>query len=352
VRLCQKARVHKMKKKPFYFVLVLFVTALYLVTAASPAFGLKTLKFSNHLPTSHMVSKALAKTANQINGRTDGEIKIKILASTGFYEKNSSFNAVAIGDIDMAFCRLSSQCVRVPVFEIVGLPYAFPSLDAIFKKCRDGLDDFLDKEANKFGVKIITVGYAHYAHFFTKNRALLSPAAYKGLRFQANHGIIFDVIMTLGGTPVSMPAADVYSALEQGGLDGHVGSVSDVIGQKIYTFEKHGIISPLNIGPVHVIANLKTWDKLSSAQQRTINQSLDEMADGLRAMFRKAALEDGLRRLRQNGMKIHIQCAEEMDPFRYAIEPLYDRYREKTGKKGKQALNLILFNPFSSQKIP
>ena len=88
----------------------------------------------------------------------------------GFYEKNNSFNAVAIGDIDMAFCRLSSQSGRAPVFEIVGLPYAFPSLHAIFEKCRDGLDDFLDKEANKFGVKIITVGYAHYAHFFTRNR--------------------------------------------------------------------------------------------------------------------------------------------------------------------------------------
>jgi C4-dicarboxylate-binding protein DctP len=158
--------------------------------------------------------------------------------------------------------------------------------------------------------------------------------------------------MALGGTPVSMAAADVYSGLEQGGLDGHVGSVSDVIGKKFYTLEKHGIISPLNIGPIHVVANLKTWDKLSSFQQRTINQSLEEMADGLHAKFRKAALKDGVKRLRQNGMNIHIQGAEEMDPFRYAIEPLYDRYREKTGKKGRQALNLILFNPFSFHKIP
>ena len=299
-----------------------------------------------------MVSKALAKTANQIDRRTDGEIKTKISDATGLYEKSSRFNAVAMGDIDMAFCRLSNQRAGVPVFEIVGLPYAFPSLDAIFKKCREGLDDFLDKEANKFGVKIITVGYAHYAHFFTKNRALLSPAAYKGLCFHAKPGTIFDVITVLGATLVSMPAADFYSALKQGDLDGHVGSVSDVIGKKFYTVEKYGIISPLNIGPVHVIANLKTWNRLSSVQQRTINQSFEEMTDGLHAMFRKATLEDGIRRLRQNGMKIHIQCAEEMDPFRYAIEPLYDRYREKTGKKGKQALNLILFDPFSLQKIP
>jgi len=341
-----------MKKKAFYVVPVRFVTALYLVGVASPAFGLTTLTFSNHLPTSHMVSKALQETANVIDRRTDGEIKIKISDATALYEKNSSFKAVAMGETDMAFCRLSSQRDEVPVFEIVGLPYAFPSLDAIYKRCREGLDDFLDKEANKFGVKVVTVGYAHYAHFFARNRTLLNPAAYKGLRIHAQQGTIFDVIMALGGTLVSMPAADVYSALEQGGLDGHIGSISDVIGKKLYTVEKYGIISPLNIGPVHVITNLKTWDKLSADQQRTINQSLEEMTDGLRTMFRKAALEDELSRLRQNGMKIHIQCAEEMDPFRYAIEPLYDRYREKTGKKGKQALNLILFNPFSFQKIP
>jgi TRAP-type C4-dicarboxylate transport system substrate-binding protein len=132
---------------------------------------------------------------------------------------------------------------------------------------------------------------------------------------------IADLIKTLNGTPIMMPISEVYTALQQDRVDGHLGTPAMTLHSKFYDLEKYGFISPPGIRPVHVIANLNSWNNLSSAQQRIIEQGFNEMADDLMIALRKGTLGNGVSTLRQLGMKIHIQSAEEMDPLRYAMAP-------------------------------
>lgn len=340
------------KDRSLTFIRISFVMIIILMTIISPVWGDATLRFSNYLPIEDSVSKALNVTVREIAAKTNGEIKIKIYPSSQLFESAENFDAVADGSIDMAFARLYEEDDRVPVFGVLGLPYAFYSLKAVMDHCRGGLDNFLDKEANTMGVKIVCVGFIDYVQCFYKNKPLLKPTDYKNVRLGIPSENIAIAIKTLGGISIMIPTSDIYKALQRDVVDGHMGTIDLTIQEKLYDFEKYGFISPLGIRPVHVIASLNTWNKLSSTQQKIIKQSFDEMADNWLAVFRKNILGDSLRRLKQHGMKIHIQSAEEMDPLRYAVTPLYDEYFKKAGKKGKQTMNMILFNPFKPKIIP
>jgi C4-dicarboxylate-binding protein DctP len=329
-----------MKRKNLMFV-VSFVAILGLVIAASPVLGATTFKFSSYLPIVDPAAKALEAKTKEIEEKTNGDIQIKIYPSSQLFKITENFDAVAEGAIDMAFNGLFGEEGKVSLFGVLGLPYVASSLEAVMESCRGGLDAFLDKEAHKVGVKIVSVGFANYAQCFTKNKPLLTPADYKGVRIRVYPGNIGDVIKTLGGAPVMMPTSDVYTALQRGVVDGHVGTVATTIRRKFYESEKYGVIGPLSISPVHVIANLKTWNKLSSAQQQIIKQSLNEMADELLDVFKKETLESGPAALRQQGMEIHIQTVEEMAKFKNNLKPVYDQYLERAGAKGKQALGMM-----------
>jgi TRAP-type C4-dicarboxylate transport system substrate-binding protein len=330
-----------MKKKTVFQVCMVFAAIFSFALMTPATFGATQLKFSSYLPITHPASKALDAWAKEIESKSNGDITIKIFPASQLYKITEAFDAVSEGAVDLAFNGLFGERGKNPAFAVLDLPYAFSSFEAIHDSCRQGLNDLLDKEANKLGVKVISTAFGDYAQPFTTKKLLKMPDDFKGVRLRVFPGSVGEAVKILGGASVMMPTSDVYTALQRGVVDGHFGTVSSTKSRKFYEVEKFGTIGPFVTAPIHVIGNLKMWESLSPAQQQLMIQSLNEMEDKLLLVLKNITLVTGPEDLRKFGMEIHVQTPEEIAIFRDALKPMYDMYVKDAGAVGQKALNLI-----------
>lgn len=318
---------------------IVFCFSLTIPSGAS-AKAAKVLTFSSYLPITHEASKALDTAAKEIAAKSNGKISLKIFPASQLYNIMQTFDAVSEGAVDMGFNGLFGENRKNPVLGATGLPYVFPSFDATMKSCRGGLDDFMDKEANKLGVKVVAVAFTDYAQWFTVKKPFLKPEDFKGAQLRTFPGYVIDAAKTLGAAPVKLPTSEIYTSLQRGIVDGHIGTVESAIRGKFYEVEKYAVIGPFSIAPIHVIANLKAWNGLTKSEQRLITKTFEDMADKLVAIFKEKTLVSGPAELKKNGVTVHIQTPAEIAAFKKALQPVYDKYLKDAGPMGKKALEL------------
>ena len=82
-----------------------------------------------------------------------------------------------------------------------------------------------------------------------------------------------DVVEALGGTPITTPPGEVYTALERGVADGYgwpITGIFDLGWEKVTKFRME---PPFYSVEVNVLVNLDTWRSLNDAQRRLLNEA-------------------------------------------------------------------------------
>ena len=82
-----------------------------------------------------------------------------------------------------------------------------------------------------------------------------------------------DVVEALGGTPITTPPGEVYTALERGVVDGYgwpITGIFDLGWEKVTKFRME---PPFYSVEVNVLVNLDTWRSLNDAQRRLLNDT-------------------------------------------------------------------------------
>ena len=99
--------------------------------------------------------------------------------------------------------------------------------------------------------------------------ALTNPAAFKGRKIRvAQSKVIAATITALGAKPVALPIGDVFTALENGSVNGMEADL-DLIATNKYYEVADVVTQDVNLWPfpAAVVINKAAWDKLSSDQQ-------------------------------------------------------------------------------------
>jgi len=82
-----------------------------------------------------------------------------------------------------------------------------------------------------------------------------------------------DVVEALGGTPITTPPGEVYTALERGVADGYgwpITGIFDLGWEKVTKFRME---PPFYSVEVNVLVNLEAWRSLNDAQRRLLNEA-------------------------------------------------------------------------------
>jgi TRAP-type mannitol/chloroaromatic compound transport system substrate-binding protein len=137
-----------------------------------------------------------------------------------------------------------------------------------YKRREHGIVDFFDKYYQKHNnlkmVALVPISMSGY-HMFL--RAPPSPEGdIKGRKIRGTasyHG----VIKALGGAPVVLPTADIYSALEKGVVDGSCMPAGGMLNMKHYEVAKFAVRPTFGSSNSPILVNLERWNKLAKAEQ-------------------------------------------------------------------------------------
>ena len=200
------------------------------------------------------------------NHTTGGQVQIKI-SGTEVVPPFEQLQPVVAGVFDMLYSH------GVYHMGSKGISLVLDTIDMDPMKRREvGIHDYIDKYYQKHNniklVAILTAGFSGYHMFLKeppgpdgmiKGRKIRGTASYHG------------VIRALGGSPVVLPGAQVYSALEKGVVDGACWPAAGMLAMKHYEVAKFRIRPTFGTTNEIVLMNLSKWRKLKDADRKVLH---------------------------------------------------------------------------------
>ena len=320
-----------MKKKLISGVVIMAVVlSFYVLNVVAAYAGSKVIKLQTIYPPTSQTSVNLKFFAEKVDLLTNGEVEIKIYWPGQLVKAKQGLSAVQKGMIDGYFSAIGLYFPGV-IPETAGdwLPYSWENTDDLFDiYLNHGYMDLMRTVYAKHGVHYVTPMCVGTQGFITKF-PIRKLEDMKGKKIRAG-GMGGYAVQALGGSPVGLAPAEIYTAMQRGTVDGTTYPWYCVKDYKFYEVADH-ISTPaiFNPGVCNLIFNKKVWEGLTPEQQEAIDfaglqmfyysKQLNDKSDEDAYVFCKA----------HNVERISLSD-EEFARFKKAVEPVYEKHGEKS----------------------
>lgn len=247
-------------------------------TAGPAAKGAKgvVMKLSHGLSEEHPIQAALEQFANEVEKNTNGDIKVEIYPNSTLGSEKDSLEQIPIGALDMAKVSAATMETFAPVYGAFSVPYIFNNEEHFYT--------FMDSDTAKEvyastadqGFIALTWYDSGARSFYTKGRAINTPADLKGLKIRTmDSPMAFSMMEAFGGSATTMSINDVFTAMQSGVIDGAennetaltTGGHGEVA--KFYSTDEHTRI------PDILLISTKQWNSFSKEQQDIVAKAAD-----------------------------------------------------------------------------
>ena len=286
------------------------------------------LTLAHGLSETHTVHIAMTQFADEVAEKTDGRIQVKIFPNGQLGSENENLEQLQAGVIAMTKVSAPGLATYNDAFNTFGLPYIFNDTDDFYHvmDSQEMQDFFLSPGDDGF----VTLTYytSGARSFYTKGRAIRTPAALQGLQIRVQDMTRqTDMMSYLGGIPVAMSYGDVYTSLQTGIIDGTennetaltTGKHGEVC--KVYSVDQHAMI------PDVLIMSEKVWETISPEDQEIILEAAHDSTDAHKVMW-DTAVEEAVKEA-QETMGVEFVYDGDKEAFREATQPMIEAYEEQ-----------------------
>ncbi len=308
----------------------LFVASSFLAGCGSsqaPATAKKEiiLKAADDQPEDYPTVMGLKQMAKLLDERTQGRIKMQVYAGAQLGGEKETIEMTQMGTIAINRVNAAPLASFSSQMGVFSMPFLFRDAPHLWKV----LDGDIGKGMLKGLESSNLIGLTYYdsgaRSFYTKSKAINSPADAKGQKIRVQQSKIFvDAVNTLGASATAMGYGDVYSGLQTGVIDGAENNPPSLWTMKHYEVCKYFALDEHAMVPEVVMMSKKVWDTLTPEDQKIVMQAAVDSS-----VFQKQAWADftakALTELKDKGV---IISNPDKEPFRKAVEPLYANYPE------------------------
>jgi len=291
------------------------------------------IKFSHVVAPNTPKGKAAQKFKELAEAYTAGRVKVELYPNSQLYKDREEMEALQLGAVQMLAPSLSKfGPLGVREFEVFDLPYAFPNKETLYR-VMDG--EIGKKLFTKLEAKNI-VGLAYWDNGFKQmsaNKPLRKVEDFRGLKMRIQSSKVLDAQMrALGASPQVMAFSEVYTALQQGVVDGTENPVSNFYTQKMHEVQKHMTISDHGYLGYAVITNKKFWDGLPQDIRGELEHAMKEATVYERDIAQKEN-DESLAKVRAAGTtEVYVLPLKERQAWFKVLLPVHKEFEEVIGK--------------------
>jgi len=312
--------------------------ALALFTAAQAQQPI-IVKFSHVVTDETPKGKGALKFKELAEAKTKGRVKVEVYPNSQLYKDREELEALQLGAVQMLAPSVSKfGPLGVRKFEVFDLPYMFADEKSLERVVEGPVGTGLFKLLEAKGISGLAYWFNGFKEF-TANKPLKKLDDFKGLKIRIQSSkVIEGEIKALGAIPQVMAFSEVYTALQQGVVDGEENTPSNKYTQKMHEVQKHMTMSDHGVVMYAVVVNKKFWDGLPP----DIRKSLDEaMAESTKYVWQIAKQEndDAIAKIKAaKTTEVYVLPPAEKAVWRKAMLPLYQEYEGVVGKDTLQAI--------------
>ncbi len=304
-------------------------TALALGFIASAA-AQTTMKISISVAQNSHQGVGIDTFAKEVEKRTQGRYKIQTFYSGSLGGERESIEAVQLGTQELTFTSTGPVPNFVPEARILDIPFLFRD-KAHARHVLDGNigQDMLTKFDAK-GFKALAWGENGVRHMTNSKRAVNSPDDLKGLKMRTmENPVHVAAYKGFGIVPTPMAFPEVFTALQQGTVDGQENPLSVIMAAKFDQVQKHLSLTGHVYSPAIFLMSKAAFDKLSAADKTAFLESAKEAAKANRARVDEDDAK-GVAELKSKGMSV----VENVDKAKFVatLAPVNAEFEKQFGK--------------------
>lgn len=263
------------------------------------------------------------KFAELVAEYTGGAITVDVFPGGQLGQETEVIQNVQQGIIELTLIGHDPLAQFAPITTILSLPYLFDDHEQAFALLEGQLGDEIEGQLSSRNLVVLGWGN-NGARVYTNNRRPLeTPEDFRGLKFRSpQNPVNLAVTEALGGIAVAIPYGEVYTALQQGTIDGQENAVINIYPANLQEVQSFMSMTHHLLSFTVLVANKGWLEGLAADQRAAVERAADEAMAFQRAHV-VTLTDDLVARMEAAGVAV---TWPDLEPFRAATQPVHAAY--------------------------
>jgi len=301
---------------------LLLLTVIGLAACSGPD-RVRILRLGHGLDVGHPVHRAMVHMADTLAVISGGRMRLDIYPGGQLGEERELIELLQIGTLAMTKVSASPLESFVPEMAVFSIPYVFRDLGHVWQT----LDSPLGRELLQAGERFRLRGLGYYdagpRSFYTRATPIRTPGDLAGLKIRVQKSITSRrMIQALGGSATPIDWGELYSALQQGVVDGAENNPPSFQTSRHYEVCRYYSLDEHTWVPDVLLISTRVWEALDSRERAWVESAAETSVTVQRQLWQRACSE-ALEVVEEAGVEI---VRPDTGAFRTAVRSLHDSY--------------------------
>ncbi|HEY3074095.1 MAG TPA: TRAP transporter substrate-binding protein [Burkholderiales bacterium] len=306
-----------------------FTLAAFLCATASA----QQLRIASNFPTQHSSSVAMEQFKADVEAATRKQVSVDLFPAMQLGGAQENVDQTRSGAIFGTVIGAAFLSRTVPEISALSVPFLFHDRRQAFAVVDGKVGERIGHKLADKGFLLLGFMELGARHLTNNTRPVRTLADFKGLKVRMQpDDIHLATFRALGANPVAMDIKEVYSALQQGVLDGQENPYAVIRDRNFNQVQKYLTGTGHFFDFILVAANKKRFDGMKPEAQKAIRAAMQKAVETQRADAEKADLES-LEELKKRGMQYEAPSAQLVADMRKATAGVVELLKKKVDPK-------------------
>jgi tripartite ATP-independent transporter DctP family solute receptor len=278
----------------------------------------------------HPYQLGLEKFGELVSEKTNGNVKVEVFHSSQLGNERDLIEGLQLGTVEMCIVSTAPLSSFTTKFQVFDLPFIFSETgktrEILDGPIGQGILDTLDAQG--------IIGLCYFENGFrnitNRVRPITKPEDLKGLKIRTMESPIHMAsFRVMGADPTPMALGELFTALQQGTVDGQENPLAIINTSKFYEVQKYLSITEHFYAPAPVLIGKPFYDGLDADVRKAIKDAAIEAR-----VYERGLLDDMNTRLKDELQKAGMEMnTVDKQAFINAVQPVYAEYENQIGKE-------------------
>lgn len=271
------------------------------------------------------------KFKEELERLSEGKVSVEIHGGGALGGERDLVEGVQLGTLDMTIISSGPLGNFVPESNVLDFPFLFRSFEHADKVVTGEIGQKIDAALENIGIQPISWASNGYRHMLNSVRPIRHPDDLKGLKMRTmENKIHIDSFQALGTDPTPMSSTELFTALQQGVVDGMESPLTWVIPSRFHEVQPYMSLSFHFYSPSPVLMNKATFDGFPQEIQDAVLEA-GELAKQHQITFMEEIEAVLIQEAVDYGTQIVRPEDFDTEAFVAASEPVYEAYEDEYG---------------------
>lgn len=279
------------------------LTVAFLVGGCSSK-DANVLRLGHGLDTGHPVHRGMVYLADALDSLSGGDLTIAVYPNQQLGTERQCLELLQIGSLAMT--KVSAAVLEnfAPETKVLSLPYLFRDRAHAYTVQDGPIGRELLAASMPYRLRGLTYFDAGQRSFYTKERPVRTPADLAGLKIRVQESATaINMVRALGGAPTPISWGELYTALQQGVVDGAENNPPSFYNSGHYEVAKFYSLNEHTAVPDILMMSTTVYDGLDGTERGWLEEAVRLATDYQRRLWQRSE-EEALTAVREAGVEV------------------------------------------------